>query len=262
LLKNITEFSQLRAESYVDEVHNKRELFDENKHISPGVVRFVDELFSNVFTTVAFQSALSITFISSFEQAFNLNCWSNKESLINDEFEIYLNQISKFFKPNSVAELKNLSDIFKGQVDGSPFDWKVIKTNYTFKSIVYPDIEMQPDQWPKYKYLLLEIWQPKNETLKNFAHNELNLCRAQVLNVLIEKKKSQWLSENQKHEEAMTPTDHSHVYKTSEELYKKLLSKLNHKNLTKSYFDSLRDENISNIYSTEDTDESDSWDRE
>jgi len=262
LLNNINELSQLRAEAFIDLVSNKRELHDENKHISTGVVRFIDELFSNVFTTVAFQSALSITFISSIEQAFDLHCWTNDEKLIKDEFEDYLTQVSEFFIPTSVAELKNLCEIFKGQVEGLPFDWKIIKTNYTFKSIVYPDIEMQPDQWPKYKYLLLEIWNPKNEILKNYVSNELNLCRAQVLNTLIEKKKSQWLSENQKHEEAMTPTDHRYVHKASEDIYKKLLSKLGQRDLTKSYFDSLRDENISTIYSADDSDDSGSWDSE
>ena len=257
LEQTIIDLSNHRAKLFIEKIYNKNELYNSDKSISPHVVRFIDNLYNNVFTTVAYQSALVITFISSIEQAFGLECWNSNELLVNDEFENYLDEISKLFSPRSVAELKNLAEVFVGHIEGSPFDWKITKTNHTFRAIVYSE-EMQPDQWPKYKYLFLELWKPKNPQLAEFVSQELTRCRAQVLFAFIDKKKKEWLLENNKHEDAMTKPDHQHVIKISQDLYRILLNKLNHKDLTNNYFESLR-EDVDTDSNSIDTDDTEMW---
>jgi hypothetical protein len=41
--------------------------------------------------------------------------------------------------------------------------------------------EMQPDEWPKYRYLLLEIWEPTDEKLSALVKADLKICRAAVM---------------------------------------------------------------------------------
>ena len=48
---------------------------------------------------------------------------------------------------------------------------------------------MQPDQWPKYRYLLMEIWKPSNDALNKEMIKEIEFCRAQVFKSLYERHK-------------------------------------------------------------------------
>lgn len=237
---HILELATKRAESFVSGIKNKSELYDTKVAIPLKIVRFIDDLYGNIFTTVAFQSALIITFISSIEECYGLSSINPNDDAIKLEFQKYLDDISQFFTPKTVAQFKNISDVFAGSVDGDPSDWKITKTNYTFRSIVHSE-EMQPDQWPKYKYLLLELWSPNNAVLKESIDKQLLLCRKQVFKSLVDKKRDEWLIDNQKHEDSMTTKDHQRVQKTAEDLYGKLLKNLNRKDINNLYFSSLLD---------------------
>jgi hypothetical protein len=239
LQRSIRELSDNRANRFTKKIRNRSELVDEQGALSPRIVKFIDDLYSNVFSTVAFQSALFITFIEIFEKTFGVHCWNSNENLRREEFENYLSSLSRFFLPETVAELKRLAEIFAGHVDGAPFDWNLAKTNYTFRSVVHAD-EMQPDQWPKYKYLILEIWNPSSEELSNGHSEELEHCRSQVFQAFTEKKKKEWLLENQKLEEAMSKNDRQEVNKVATNLYKKLLANLGKNEFKNEYFEALR----------------------
>ncbi len=257
---NINELSNHRANEFISNIRNKSEIFDASGKLSARVVRFIDDLYGNVFTTVAFQSALIITFIQSIEESLGLDKWDIHKKTIDAEFEKYLDDISGFFTPKSVSQLKNISDVFAGSVEGETSDWKITKTNFTFRSIVHSE-EMQPDQWPKYKYLLLELWTPLSSEIKESIDNQLAICRKQVFKSLIDKKRDEWLIENQKHEDSMTTKDHQKVQKTAESLYEKLLKNLSRNNLNSQYFSGLLDsKSLSDeqFPPTETTDES--WD--
>ena len=237
---HILELAKKRAEGFISSIKNKADLYDTKEAVPIKIVRFIDDLYGNIFTTVAFQSALIITFISSIEECYGLNSIKPNDEPIKLEFQKYLDDISQFFTPKSVAQFKNISDVFAGSVDGDPSDWKIIKTNYTFRSIVHSE-EMQPDQWPKYKYLLLELWSPNSPVLKETIDKNLLVCRKQVFKSLVDKKRDEWLIDNQKHEDSMTSKDHQRVQKTAEDLYGKLLKNLNRKDITSLYFSTLLD---------------------
>jgi len=257
---NINDLAIHRASEFITNVKNKTEFIDNTGKVSPKLIRFIDDLYSNIFTTVAFQSALIITFISSIEECFGIDAWHVHKKMIDEEFEKYLEDISNFFTPKSVSQFKNIANVFAGSVEGDTSDWKITKTNYTFRSIVHTE-EMQPDQWPKYKYLLLELWIPDNSDLKNSIDKQLVICRKQVFKSLIDRKRDEWLVENQKHEDSMTAEDHQKVQKTAEILYEKLLKNLSRKEIIGQFFSELLDSNnlIDDQYLTTETNE-ESWD--
>jgi hypothetical protein len=257
---NINELAIHRANEFISSIKAKSELLDSTGKISSKVIRFIDDLYGNIFTTVAFQSALIITFISSIEECFGIDAWNLRKDIIDVEFQKYLSDISNFFTPKSVVQFKNISDVFAGSVEGDATDWKITKTNYTFRSIVHSE-EMQPDQWPKYKYLLLELWTPDSSELKESVDKQLVVCRKQVFKSLIDKKRDEWLIDNQKHEDSMTAKDHQKVQKTAEVLYEKLLKNLSRKEINNQYFSELLDSNtlLDDQYSTTEISE-ERWD--
>ena len=75
----------------------------------------------------------------------------------SNTFDEYLSQLGRFFKPTSFEKFRSLISLFFGEATGD--DTKSLSiiegSRNTFRSVVYPG-EMAPDEWPKYKYLLLE----------------------------------------------------------------------------------------------------------
>ena len=257
--KAIHELSVYRATLFVAKVIPARDIFVEGQ-LPLKIVRFVNELYGNIFTTVAFQAALAITFISSIEECFGLDHSDDIKEKVNQEFQTYLGSVSSFFTPKTPAELKTISAIFAGTIDGKASDWKSTKTNFNFRSIVYSD-EMQPDQWPKYKYLFLEIWTPVDPTLKDNVDNQLQICRKQVFKSLVDKKRDDWLIDKQKHEEAMSVADHLEIHETASGLYGKLLGNLTGKSFKRNFFTDLLDSPTSNddSYTVSENDD-ENWD--
>lgn len=175
------EFKLNRSYKFIVDVHDKSQLKIDGE-IAPKVVGFINELYTNLFTTVAFQTAC----VGFFFDTISLNNDINyDDAAIAQEFDLYIEQLNQFFHPSSTAEVKRLIEVFKGKISGSPKDWNVTdKTASTFRQVVYRS-EMQPDQWPRYKALLAELWHPKGETLKLSLEHERKRIRKQVLNQLI-----------------------------------------------------------------------------
>ncbi|NBU93718.1 MAG: hypothetical protein EBS18_04075, partial [Actinobacteria bacterium] len=58
---------------------------------------------------------------------------------------------------------------------------------------------------------------------------------------MIDKKREDWLIDNQSHEDSMTAQDHQNVQKSAEILYGKLLKNLNRKEINVQYLSELLD---------------------
>lgn len=188
---------------------------------------FVNRLYSNVLTTVAFQTALIATFIGLLEEVYGLDFWDRNDQLTEQEFSNYLRRIEGLFCPNSVAEAKKLVEVFEGsiQIDSDNNLMSLVPTNHTFRSVVYQE-EMRPDQWTKYRYLLLELWEPINSDLLVSRDAEVERCRRQVLQALAQKCRDSYLRRHQKIEQQLTQQEHSVIQKESIELYRRLLINL------------------------------------
>lgn len=132
---------------------------------------FATDLVAKVFATVAFQTALVYSLVDMVEAA--------SIELSDELVAEYINGINRFFAPVTDAGLRNLVSVMAGSLveDGEQLD--IASTSTTFREIVYPG-EMQPDEWPKYRYLILELWKTKNPALASKIVEELKLLRAEI----------------------------------------------------------------------------------
>lgn len=224
---SITKFRNQRAKNFLSD-NNDKSLFrkESSAEYTDGVVSFLNGMYENVFSTVAFQTALLATFFGEIEKS---NTKQKKAGALPIEteqaFNYYIEQLSSFFCPNSNSRLRHLIEAFAGDINGEIKDWKITPSPKTFREVVYRG-EMQPDQWPKYKYLILEIWKPNETSLHDCVNIERNKCRSQVFNSLIDDRRKDYLQRNLKREENLTPQERNDIEEDAYSSYKALLNNL------------------------------------
>ena len=116
--------------------------------------------------------------------------------------------------------------MFTGEVVGdTASEWKISQSNQTFRSVVYRG-EMQPDQWPKYKYLLMEIWKPSHQALKTEVEVERKRCRGEVFSALHNSYLTAYCRENRKLEDQLDRTEQTQIFNQAFDAYNGLLRNL------------------------------------
>lgn len=202
----VDRFRNERAKNFLLAVAEKRPLriADRDDEFHPKLVAFINEMYDNVFTSVAFQTACVATFFGEMERA-NARQVAGGEPEIDTEaaFDGFIAALNDFFVPRSWARLKNLIEVFAGVIDGDATDWRIVKSPFTFREVVYPG-EMQPDQWPKYRYLVLELWRPSTSALAACVDGERDKCRSQVFAWSKERVRDEYLKANLRREEDLT----------------------------------------------------------
>ena len=204
-------FRLKRCEYYFAEVDKPVSLKNSTGDLSPRLVKYLDKLYDNVFTSVAFQAALVCGFFHVMEQA--------ERKLANlglpvpareQAFKQYMEMLSRFFVPQSVSEVKRLLRVFLDDVQGgSVDDWKVTPSATSFSHVVYRG-EMKPDEWPKYRYLLLELW--RSNELAEVLEAERELCRGQIFKAQIERVVKERSLKERKSEQDFEPADWKLVF--------------------------------------------------
>ncbi|KPX43412.1 Uncharacterized protein ALO68_04085 [Pseudomonas syringae pv. helianthi] len=144
--------------------------------LQPQLQKLADELVEKVFSTVAFQTALLMTFIDSTEGAIEAGCSASQADL----FAEYVSQLNKFFTPVKDPDVTRMADIFMGKLTVLDGVVTIAPTNTGFKDIVHPGLEMQPDEWPRYRYLIVEIWRPTDKILAEKLSSEREVLRSQI----------------------------------------------------------------------------------
>ena len=219
----IDRFKAERASNFVDTVSDKSKL-REGDSLHPRVVGFVSDLYDNVFSSVAFQTAAIAGFFGEVERA--LAAVSEAAEIdIDAEFEAYLSSLHSFFAPKSTAQLRYLVEVFVGKPEGPLTDWKITRTPFTFREVVYPG-EMQPDQWPKYRYMMLELWRPLHPALQAAVSRERDLARSQVFTSLVNRRKEEYLRNEMKREEDLTDRERDRFKAQAHEAMRALLGNL------------------------------------
>jgi hypothetical protein len=220
-------FRLTRASKFLDEVSDKGKLKADDGSLSSGILSFITHLYENVFCTVAFQTAVICGFFGEIERA-RARSSDRAEAEIDLEkaFQEYLDDLHKLFVPKSTAQLRTLGEVFEGRVEGDVNEWKVVKTPHTFREVVYPG-EMQPDQWPKYRYMILELWRPSHPALQAVVSAERDKCRGQVLTSLRSLKRDEYLKQQLKREEDLTAVEIASFSGQAYEDIKALLRNLN-----------------------------------
>lgn len=121
------------------------------------------DLFANTFTTEAFQAALQITFWGAAEEVVS-SALERGESVSDqmalDWLEHYIGALNNFFdcRPAAAGSLKKVLGTFFGELGKDEHGaTRVVKSSRNLKKIVVPG-ELKPDEWTKFRYILLELW--------------------------------------------------------------------------------------------------------
>ncbi|RZM78647.1 DNA sulfur modification protein DndB [Leptolyngbya iicbica] len=228
---SIHDFHIDRATNYISNVSDKAQFKSDSGKLSIGFVRWLNDLYDNVYTTVAFQSALVCGFWGELEKA-NREILDSGGSLLDagKAFSEFISQINDFFIPKTSAHFRRLVKVFTGELSGSIAEWRVIQSNQAFRKVVYRG-EMQPDQWPKYKYLMLEIWNPSDEYFRNLVHAERRKCRRAVMSSLYKFQKSTYCQQNMVREESLSDKEIRDVFNTAFNTYSALIKNIGSESL-------------------------------
>lgn len=189
---------------------------------------FVNKMFEQFFNVIAFQAALVCSFYNEYEKV-SSDFSGNTELNLNELYCEYVSQISNFFMPTTKVKLKKLIELFYGSIS-SEFDsfdgLKVIEgSNSTYRKVVYSG-EMAPDEWPKYRYLILEIWTPSNNYLEDLIEKERFTCRKQVMKSLYEKNLKVYCGDNRIHEDELSDENRQVIFKKSLDVYKEMIKNI------------------------------------
>jgi hypothetical protein len=179
-------FLRQRALLYLADFNDKAKLkVTDSEDYSPKVISLINRLYDKVYTTVAFQAAvicgsIHVIEIAEREAARQHATLPSREALLDE----HLGQLNAFFVPGTMARLKNLIRVFfhDPDPDGTAEkaeDWKQAETHDTFSAVVYRG-EMKPEEWPKYRLPLLELWKPSDPFVKAARDAELKECREQA----------------------------------------------------------------------------------
>lgn len=174
----IKELYCIRTELYVDCNKDKSKLKDD-KGILDVIHKGVSQLYSNTFSTQAFQTALVCTFLSEIDHAKFRGIEINSKDEIHKE---YLDQVNAFFHPRTLPGIRKLFSIFIGKIEFDGNDnltGALLDSIDNFKSVVSFQ-EMKPNSWPKYRYIMLEVWVPSNEELNEVVKKSIEICRVDI----------------------------------------------------------------------------------
>lgn len=221
----IDRFKVQRAANFVEAISDKNKI-REGSDVHPKVVGFISDLYDNVFSSVAFQTAAVAGFFGEIERAQTVARDEGAEALdVPAEFEAYLASLHSFFVPKTTAQLRWMIEVFVGKAEGDLADWKITKTPNTFREVVYPG-EMQPDQWPKYRYMMLELWRPTHPVLQRIVAKERDTARSQVFTSLTNRRKDEYLRSEMKREEDLTERERERFKTQAQESMRALLGNL------------------------------------
>lgn len=188
-----------------------------------NAVSWVTKVYRNIFQTVAFQAALVCGFFSQFEKAS-----AELELNLDECFDEYLEQINTYFSPTTYSKFRNLSELLIGHTDGENFSNIEISEGspFTFRNVVFPN-EMSPDEWPKYRYIILEIWNPSHSEFNDVIEVERNICRQQIITSLYDRYIKDYSKENMRHISDLTKDEKEAQFSLAFSNFKDMLRRLN-----------------------------------
>jgi hypothetical protein len=199
-----------------------------------NLVKFVDDLYAQNFTTAAFQIGFFSTFFFMMEDLHGQKGDHGQKGylrLTGDEaelelFEGYLNDINRFFTPQNDAEAKRLLSVFLGNVSGTfgASNMAIASAN-NLRSIVIP-VELRPDEWPRYRYLFLELWRPQHAELAELVTKYRLESRREVLQAFYRQKVKVYCKDRGIEESALLDTAEKKLKKEARTQYELALTEM------------------------------------
>ncbi|WP_288387510.1 DNA sulfur modification protein DndB [uncultured Acinetobacter sp.] len=176
----IEKLGEVRASFLFEKIKKSKFLNDEiiDKNIKVGL----DKIYNTVFSTVAFQTALIATFSEALLRAFSKINPENIYELLDE----YVKSLNIFFKPKNDDELIKFFSVFEGELKINEGNIRFDDEGKSFRDVILSG-EMQPSEWPKFRYLFLELWNPTNKALESVIEEDRLKCRIQVYDKLVQK---------------------------------------------------------------------------
>lgn len=178
----IEKMGEVRASFLFEKIKKSKSTFFNDEIIDKNIKSGLDKIYNTVFSTVAFQTALITTFTESLLRAFDK---INPEN-VNELLDEYVNSLNKFFKPTNDDELIKFFSVFEGELKSNEGVIRFDDEGKSFRDVILSG-EMQPSEWPKFRYLFLELWNPTNQALKVVIEEDRLKCRRQVYEKLAQK---------------------------------------------------------------------------
>lgn len=191
----------------------------------------IDRIFSDVFSTVAFQTAAVCTYAEAVQIALgSVEC--STPALLDE----YVGAINGLLKPKNINELKALMHVFEGELLVDP-EVKLTFGGPTFRQVVLPG-ELQPAEWPKYRYLVLELWKPSVPELKKLVDADRIRARTSVAQSLYRRRLVTYCQENRIEEASLNKEVKAEILIKSKAMYEEFLGAIFGKktNLDKAIF--------------------------
>jgi hypothetical protein len=227
----IRDFRKSRAASYLGGMSGKGRVIGKNNAVEATVLSWINTMYRDVYSTVAFQTAIVGGFIREIEVGGKLLDAHPVSINVDEAFAEYIIQLNEFFIPRTLARLKRLIQVFTGIISGDePKDWKINPSKNTFRSVVYRG-EMAPDQWPAYRAVLLELWNPSQDPIRKQVESEREQCREQVFASLYRAYKVDFCREHLKAEESLDKTELQTIFDSTYAAFSGLLNNLDGSNL-------------------------------
>jgi hypothetical protein len=230
----VKQLYQNRATRLLDELSDKKPIRDADGQLHPKMIEWCNRLYDDFFSSVAFQAALICGYSGLVEQAcrgLDKGDFPDAPQFDHDEaFNEYIDQINQFFAPKTIARLKKLIQVVTGEVLDDKELWVTTQSNQTFRSVVFR-AEMQPDQWPKYRYLLLEIYNPSHPALSSIVAEERSECRKEVFSSLHDHHQAAFCRENQILEADLTKAQRTEIFNMAFKPYNALVRNIGAKAL-------------------------------
>jgi hypothetical protein len=177
----------------------------------------IDRMFENVFSTVAFQTAMVCTYAEAIQIAFGGIHYSTPALL--DE---YVEAINGLLRPKTITDLKALMHTFEGELVVEP-EVKLNSGGPTFRQVVIPT-EMQPAEWPKYRYLILELWKPAAPELQKVVELDRANARAEVAQALYRRRLKAYCEENRIDEVDLSKDVKAEILAKANSMYEEFLT--------------------------------------
>jgi hypothetical protein len=202
----IDRFKNERAKNFLSNVNDIGKIRT-GGDVHPKIVSFISDLYDNVFSSVAFQTAVIAGFFGEIEQANSQALRDGKDAIdVKTEFDSLLKSLHDFFTPRSTTDLRRVVEVFLGKPEGPLVKWMITRTPNTFREVVYPG-EMQPDQWPKYRYMVLELWRPTDVRLQAVVTSERKKARSQIFSSLTKRRIDEFLQSEVKRQEDLSQNE-------------------------------------------------------
>ena len=213
------ELRSARTEQFIAGIGDKHKFKLEDGTVAPLLQRALDELYENTFTTGAFQAALVCGFFMVLELAEEAARGQDVTIDRAAAFSDYIDSLNKFFAPTTAAKLRSLLRVFLYDLPNElKHDSKGIPDNQRFGEVVFRG-EMKPDEWPKFRYLLLELWSPTDTYIRAVQLAQRDICRAQVFKSLLRHNTERYCESNHTAEQDLPKSEMDSVWESTYEAF-------------------------------------------